>query len=44
MPILAVARRFDQTRFGRGQNALEPDHEKIINQMRADVAGVAGAG
>jgi hypothetical protein len=31
--------RLDQMLFGRGQDALEPDHDNIVDQVRADILG-----
>ena len=33
--------RLDQMLLGRRQDALEPDHDQIIDQVRADVFGSA---
>ena len=39
VPPLLGRERLDQMLFGRGQDALEADHEKIIDQVCVDVFG-----
>ena len=41
VPALFRLKCLDQMLLGRGQNALEPDDDQIINQMGANVLGPA---
>jgi hypothetical protein len=41
VPPLLGRQRLDQLLFGRGQDALEADHEKVIDQVGVDVLGPA---
>ena len=41
VPPLLGRERLDQLLFGRGQDALEADHEQITDQVGVDVLGAA---
>ena len=41
VPALLGRERLDEVLFGRGQDALEPDHDQVVDQVRADVLGAA---
>ena len=41
VPPLLGRERLDEVLFGGGQNAMEPDHDQVVEQVRADVLGSA---
>ena len=41
VPPLLGRERLDEVLFGGGQDALEPDHDQVVDQVRVDVLGSA---